>query len=208
MPKVAFDNLNDVQTKFVNTICMYGDKAIYVKSIAHDDPDNPGKDFSILAQFSSGKTNVIKLSDPKFNYTNFNLGYINTNYMASWWYRKPIRQYRQGLKRDQMGYIIANLHMQVDKAFGFDGYFSAMLENRYSSIDRCLKILKGPNPPVSHAFHKDFALQWDELHESCVVEYQGVKIGVSIDDRYRKFRLINDYKHLEEYLKEVLNNVH
>src|SRR5690606_29840516 len=116
------------------------------------------------------------LSDPEFNYREFNLGYANAGVYAGWWYRRPHKQYSQGLKKHQMGWRTSHPGYHPDEPFGFTKSFIQMLENNYPHLDVCQQQLRD-HVRLAIAFHRDFALTWDEIHNDFLLEYRGKKIG-------------------------------
>lgn len=194
-----FDNVDDVHGKFVDTICYYDKKAVVVKN-AQVDPDKPGK--YILAVYGlGGRGKLISLHDPLFSYKPFNLGYMNNEEVAVYWYRRPLKQYRQGLKADQMHSSTSHKNFYHDHGFSFNKACVAMLENTYPSLDEC-KAVVDDGAKVSCAFHKDFALSWDKIHHDFVIEYRGQQIGnLHRDDRSN---ILKEFSHLSEAFQEAI----
>lgn len=200
-----FDNVDDLQTKFVSTICMYDGQAVFVKQVA----EKADKRFTLFivnhGKYTRGKH--IELTDPAFNYVDFNIGYANYQKRCVWWYRKPIRQYRQGLKSEQMGYRNpGGMYMDdlVDMAnFGISGVYVNMLENNYPHLNDCKLLLDRDDGVKSIAFHCDFAISYDDMHNDYIMEYCGTKIGTS--HNLIGFNLKPEYKHLTEALREAAN---
>lgn len=196
-----FDNLDDVNTKFAGTICYYEGVPVYVKAALYD--DEPGK-FTLQINALNQKTKIIKLDDKAFNYKDYNIGYVNSGVQAVWWFRKPIKQYRQGLKKDQMSVIVPNLYNpELDMSFSFGKPVVNMLENSYPSMKDITDHIRN-GEAVSIAFHKDFAIAWDKLHNDFIIEYRGKAVGVGLDPEIKSFRLIAEHQHLTEALKEAL----
>lgn len=196
-----FDNLDDVQSKFAGTVCLYDGKAVYVKHGEQDAEINGG--FVLYVQSPGGKGKYVKLIDPLFSYKDFNIGYANMGQYASWWYRKPQKQYRQGLKQEQMGWKTSTPGAAPEDYFQFNKIFNAMLENNYPTIDQCQAILKTQHASVI-AFHRDFALSWDNIHNDFILEYRANRIGTVIGNNVKNFKLLPEFQHLTEALKEAL----
>lgn len=196
-----FDNYEDVNGKFAGTICYYDGKPVLIKG-AIPDPEG-GKEFYLSIINMAGKGTTIKVEDPKFNYKDFNIGYANCGTFASWWFRKPHKQFRQGLKKDQMAWRTSIPGAQPDDYFNLSKPFNQMLENKYPSLEECQLALKGKMAAVI-AFHKDFALSWDDIHNSYILEYRAKRIGATTGDNLKNFKIVPEYDHLKETLKEVL----
>lgn len=208
MPKadaLLFDNLEDVQAKFQQTICYYEKKSVMVKSAHYAENAEGVKDgnkFQLAITPLSGRVKIIQLEDPALNYKEFNLGYANCGQYAVWWYRKPIKQYRQGLKRDQLAFSSSEPYID-GMEFTFSKNYTMMLENDYPNMEAVEKWLRDKKVKIM-AFHKDFALTWDYIHEDFILEYRGSKIGTSINGNLKEFRLLAEFRHLAESLQEAL----
>jgi hypothetical protein len=201
LPKPFFDNVKDVNDKFRTTICYYKEKAVYIKSVEALD----NKEFVLFTNTLGGKTIPVHLRDPELNYVLFNIGYVNHKSNAVWWFRRPIKQYQQGLKREQMAYITDS---SPDVGFGFVKPFIHMLENKYPYIEICATLIAQKDSETRNmAFHKDFALLWDDLHQNHVLQYRAHSIGVSLDSKLSKFRLKDEFTYLFEALEEALCTV-
>ena len=209
MPKVPeFDNLADVKSKFLNTICYYKKKPVFVKNCNYQ--TNPvdgefiiGNKFQLTVGTTAGKNISIKLEDPDFNYKEYNLGYSNGTNFCVWWFRKPIKQYSQGLSQNQLHWSISVPGMVPEENFSFHQPFIAMLQNEYPSLNVVAGKLKDKKGKIM-AFHKDFALSWDNLHEDFILEYRGKKVGVSVNGNIDEYRLMPEFKHLAEALQEAI----
>lgn len=201
-----FDNLDDVTQKFYSTIVLYDKKAAMVKGT-----DKTPDGFTLhLAYPNTRVLKVVPLSDPALNYKNFQLGYVNGGTYAYWFYRKPQKQWSQGLKSNQMGYITSKLPGHdggYENPFGFSKPYIQMLENIYPSVEDVKKALTDGNMQAM-AWHRDFALSYDAIHEDCILEYRGQKIGVSISPDMSKFKILPHARHLQEALEEARYNVH
>lgn len=198
-----FDNLDDVISKFGSTICYYDKKAVLVKT-AVPHPEQLNK-FQVHLSPIGGRYKLVDLDDPAFDYKNFNIGYANAGTFAAWWYRKPTKQYQQGLKKSQLGVKASpkNGVFAIEEGFTFSKPYVSMLENIYPDPGVCANILADKKMTVV-GFHRDFALGWDDLHQDHVLEYRGTKIGVSINKTLTKYRLIAEARHLHEALEEAL----
>jgi hypothetical protein len=197
----SFDLLDDVNQKFVNTIIMYDKKALLVKGAILA----PAGEFIIQAVGYNTKTLThINLKDPVLNYTNYNIGYCNGGQYAAWWYRQPHKQWSQGLKHNQMGWVLSAPNTIVHDAFNFSRPFINMLEGIYPDIETVKKSLIDQQVGAL-AFHKDFALSYDTIHDDFVLEYHGTKIGASIDRELKQFKIMPEARHLIEALQEARN---
>lgn len=204
--KADFDNLDDVIGKFAGTICLYDKKPVIVKSALNG--EHPGEFTLNIYTQGASRGKQINLHDPAFSYRDFSLGYANQDAVALWWYRRPLKQYQQGLKGDQLGWCttLAPHSFALHYSFSLKKPFTDMLENIYPHNTEVEKALIDQQAKV-RAFHRDFAVSWDNLHEDCVLEYRGKKVGVSTRRGLTEFRLISEFKHLNEKLKEAVAGV-
>lgn len=196
-----FDNLEDVGGKFNQTVCVYNGKPVYVVC-AETDAEIVGG-FVLYIQDKNGKKQYIKLTDPKFSYKDFNLGYANSGPFASWWYRKPSKQYQQGLRHNQLSYRTSIPGTGPEEPFGYSKPFNRMLENDYPKLEDCMKWLRDKHAQAV-AFHRDFALSWDAIHGDYIIEYRAKQIGSSVNPGVSAVKLMDEYTHLTEALKEAL----
>lgn len=198
---LTYDNLEDARAKLTDTMAYYEGKAVYVRSV-NTDPEDASKFRVQLIYYAGGKqTKWIKLDDPKFNYIHFNLGYANITGSSVWWARKPVRQYRQGLRSDQMRPVASSPYYLHTMDFCYESYIIDMLENKYPHFEECEQVLKDQVTPIV-AFHKDFAVSWDKLHSDMILEYRGIHIGSG--HKIGQFKLADDAKFLTEYLQEAV----
>jgi hypothetical protein len=196
---LLYDNLEDAKTKLVNTICTHQGKAVLVNKVS--EVEKPGNFIISCVQTNVRSHISVNLADPDFNYMKFNIGYSNHGHSAGWWYRIPVKQYRQGLKSEQMRLNVSNPHFR-DIEFQFNRPIADMVENKYPSFVEAEVMLKRGEAHIL-AFHKDFACTWDEIHHDLIVEYKGKKIGSMISPN--NFKLLSDYTFLTEALREACN---
>lgn len=196
-----FDLLEDVNQKFTGSVLLYDKKVVLCKSVSTS-PVKAGEFILQLAPQNSRNVLDINVSDPALDYKNFRIGYCNGGNYAAWWYRKPHKQWSQGLKANQMGFRISGGHPHDH--FGFNKPFNNMLEGIYPDIETVKKCLIDKSS-MAMAFHKDFALSYDDIHDDFVLEYHGTKIGASIGRELKQFKIMPEARHLVEALKEARN---
>lgn len=216
---LSYDNLEDVRAKLNGTLCFYAGKAILVKEcytgqqgidnemfakeyLAKFPKFDPKKDFAVSLMEPGGRAKrFVLLSDPLLNYMDFRLGYVNHAQVAVWWYRQPIRQYKQGLKHEQLGYQCSNKAYQGHFDFSFSRPVADMMENTYPVFADAVGRVKAGDANIC-AFHKNFAVSWDVVHQDVILEYKGRQIGHSAGTN--SFKLMEDCQHLTEALKEAM----
>jgi len=199
----VFDLLEDVNQKFSGTIVMYDKKAVYVKGVAYAPENNA--EFILQTSTPNARTlKYINLNDPILNYKQYQIGYVNGGQFASWWFRKPHKQWSQGLKSNQMAWKCSVPGGSPHDNFGYSKSFINMLEGIYPNIEDVKKSLIDKNA-TAVAFHRDFALSYDDVHDDFVLEYHGNKIGASIDRELKQFKIMPEARHLIEALQEARN---
>lgn len=196
-----YDNLEDVKSKLAGTIIYYENVPVYVKQ-AITDEENGSFILQVTNSLTARNTKYVKLDDPLLNWTRYHLGYCNMKWGSVWWYRKPLRQYRQGLKSDQMKYAVSSQAFDHGYEFGATQAVEAMLIDRYPNVHEIEQTLKDFEVPVV-AFHKDFALSWDKIHKDMILEHKGRLIGC-MSNRLTDVKLADEYEHLTETVKEVI----
>lgn len=198
-----YDNIDDVKSKLVGTIIYYEDVPVIVKGA---DKDLAAGGFCIIItnSLTSRGSRLVNINDPKLNWIRFNLGYSNNGeYGSMWWYRKPLRQYRQGLKGEQMNYKVSEKSINTGTGFGPCKSVDQMLKDEYPTMDEVERMLKNAASPVV-AFHKDFAMSWDKIHKDMIIEYKGTLIGCA-NPMLTNISLAAEFQHLMEPLREVVN---
>lgn len=196
-----FDNLEDVNSKFTGTIVYYDKKAVVVKQAAPSEAEKG--EFMLMIAPPSGRGRFIPLKDPALNYRDYNLGYANGDWYAPWFFRRPLKQYRQGLKRDQLQWNLSDPNIHLDDNFGYSKTYIAMLENVYPDREQVKQLLMDQNVKTA-AFHKDFALFFDSIHLDYILEHKGHRCGVSLNPNLTEFRLVDEFSYLRETLAEVI----
>lgn len=174
MPQPKFDNLNDVISKFVNTICYYKDDPVFVKTAFHSDDDANQFLLSVSAPGMAGA--IVDVHNPDFRYVNYNLGYSN-GHSATWWYRRPAKQYQQGLKAEQLRYFAGDDLLAPKSQFQFSKPYIEMLRNKYPNLDASKKSVRD-GMTLSAAWHRDFAVSWDDTDKCYYLWYRANRIGV------------------------------
>lgn len=173
MPLAKFDNLNDVTSKFVGTICYHKDEPVYVKTAFHGD-DDPKQFILSLARLSDN-SEIVEVHDPEFRYRDYNLGYCNHD-TATWWYRRPSRQYQQGLKPEQMRFYTETGYGQPKSNFSFIKPYVDMLKNKYMGFEEAVQLTRDGKMPIA-AWNRDFAISWSANEGTYYIEYRASRIG-------------------------------
>lgn len=195
-----YDNIDDVKAKLVGTFVYYNGEVHIVKDatlMAN------GESFQLMLSPKGGKMIWVPLSDPALNYTHYNLGYANYGEYAAWWCRMPAKQYQQGLKANQLRYYWTHKDVVYDfnPIFNFSEYNIKMLRGEYPKFDDICPLISS-GKVRSAAFHKDFALRWDRIHEDYILDYKGRSVGHVVDKN--QFKLMDEFQYLAETIKEVV----
>jgi hypothetical protein len=201
-----YDNVEDASGKLLGTIIYYDDRPCIVKDVSYTFLDSNMSEQEILLILSKGftgrGTQTVNLSDPKLNYMRYNLGYANFPANAVWWYRVPYRQYRQGLRHDQVRYRTSKA---FDIGFNFNSnkHIEAMLMNRYPSITEAVEQVRQQEDLVV-AFHKDVGVSWDKLHKDVLIEFKGQVVGCA-DAKFNNVNVLDTHTFLNETIREAIN---
>jgi len=197
--KLNYDNLEDASSKLVGTYCLYKGKAITVKVISEVAENT----FLFTASsMRDNKTVTGGIDEPEFNCSDYNIGYVNRLTAATWFYRMPYKQYKQGLKQDQLGKVASSLEFS-NVEFKHSAVVANMLENKYPTFTHALKALDDKEAKIM-AFHKNFAATFDPLHEDYIIEYKGNKVGHTTNYG-RGVKLLPEWEYILESLKEAQN---
>ena len=174
MPLAKFDNLNDVTSKFVGTICYYKDEPVHVNTAFHG--DNDPKQFILSVKGLYEESKIVDVHDPDFRYRDYNLGYTN-NGTATWWYRRPSRQYQQGLKAEQVRFFSETGLGHPKSHFGFSKPYIDMLRNKYMSFEEAIKLTRDGKMPIA-AWHRTSPWPGTPRTMRTGLEYRASRIGV------------------------------
>jgi len=199
----SYDNIEDAKAKLAASIVYYDGVPVYIKNV---DEQGDGSFHAILTNTLTGKHLMQKdITDPLFNFTRFNLGYSNHKASACWWYRVPAKQYKQGLKSDQLRHKASDPAMATGGGFAFNPTtcINEMLINQYPSMEEAEKAVRDADWTRVVAFHKNFAMSYDKIHKDMLLEYKGTVIGFI--NKNLGLQLVEEYEHLYESLKEVVN---
>ena len=197
--KLKYDNIEDVKVKLASTYCMYKGKAVLVKLIELVSEEKYNAHGSYMF---NGRSFVCDIDDPDFNCSNYNIGYVNTMKAGAWFYRVPLKQYKQGLRHDQVRMRYTNQAFS-DIQFSAGKSVCAMLENNYTKFKSAAELLREGEANIV-AFHKNFAMIHDSVHKDFILEYKGVNIGFTKD--LKNMELMEEYAHLHESLKEAIGD--
>lgn len=197
---ILYDNLKDAQDKLLKTIVMYDGKAGVVIDVNPADAQGKLPYLITLKVFGGGVVQT-NLADEKFNFREYNLGYANHGSQTYWWYRKPLKQFKQGLTSQQVGHLFSMPDVYGGVRFELSKGIANMFENVYPHISVCEKSLKD-GESLNQSFHRDFALAYDKFHRDCLLEYKGKMIGQS--HNMKDFHLIKEFSYLHEAVKEAV----
>ena len=202
---LLYDNFEDCKTKLSGTYVYYDGKAAFVKDVFNWVDEHTGAQtgeygLGIITSNSRNRS-AVKLSDPKLNYMDFNLGYANYGDAAVWWFRIPNKQYSQGLRYNQLGRYSTSMAHYQNAELNWSKPSIDMLENRYPKFSLAEEWVKTDKAAVQ-AFHKDFAISWEPVHKDLILEYKGKQVGHFTDPKH--INLLDEYKHLTEAIREAV----
>lgn len=202
-----YDNLDSAKQKLQGTFCYYEGRAVYVKDIKpkSSDPDVlMNKKFIVYICYLEGLAKFFwrDLDDPKFQYMEFNMGYMNSMGYALWYYRIPHKQWKQGLHsnqvsvRDKSG--LTDWHQFHN--WGANDTTAAMMENRYPSFEVATEMLNSPGI-LKVAFSQNFAVYRDGFRKDLVLEHKGYP--VAFETVSKTFKCNNELTYLRESIAEM-----
>lgn len=200
--KLGYDNYEDAKNKLGQTFCLYKGKAFTVSGVYPvDGAKIEDPKFYVQGKHMRGRASLggILLEDPDFNCSDYNIGYINQHGVAAWFYRVPMKQYKQGLRHDQVGIRCSNPGFHGIE-FKHGPYLGQMLENDYPDFKKAAQLLLDGECALI-AFNRNFAMSRDNIHKDFILEYKGGQIGFS--PNLEDFKLMPEHEHLLEALKEA-----
>lgn len=197
--RLNYDNLDDAKVKLAGTYCMYKGKAVSIQLLEQPTPAE-NKYLAHGTYMFSGRTVIIDIDDPEFNCSNYNIGYVNQMTRAAWFYRVPMKQWRQGLRYDQVR-AKASRREFADIGFKPGKNLCSMLENSYPEFKAATELLKEEQANIV-AFNKNFAMTFDRIHSDFILEYKGTIIGFT--NNLKDMKLMAEHEHLIEALKEAV----
>lgn len=202
---LLYDNVDDLKSKLVGTIIYYKDEPVYVRDanvLEADGAGNPTNYYLKLAFIDRRNHQTVNLADPGLNYQQFKIGYCNINGIAVYWFRKAVKQYRQGLKSDQLHYSISNPRLNMGFELQFSRPVVQMLSGIYPSVDEAIEVLQGDVGVSNIAFNRHFAMSFDAVHKDYILEYKGTYVAHS--PNMKNITFINNFGYVKESLMEVL----
>lgn len=194
-----YDNIQDVKSKFFNTIVCYDGRACNVLDVR----EGGANDYKLYLGFPDGGNVGFKsIYDPDLNYREYNIGFANYTSLCGFWLRTPMKQYQQGLRAHQMTCSLP-LANGMYPQFMLDIPLADMLEGKYPSFQEVMKTLKSPTKCSSRAFHKDFAVIKQDGGDPYKLCYKSLgPVGSIVGDEPK---LYDKFQYLQEYLSEVMN---
>lgn len=205
---MLYDNLVDARAKLQGTYFYYQGRAVYCREIndRSDDPAAPEL-YCMVGWLSNpgGKRFSISLTDPEISYMQHNLGYINSSGYALWFYRIPMRQYRQGLREDQCRTRDESGVINPDNLPHFMGHnpeTGLMMENTYPSFDEAVALIK-TKAATKVAFHRNFATYIDPFRKDVIIEHKGRPTAYATLNDNLEFKCTEDMVFLRESILET-----
>lgn len=203
-PSQLFVNSEDFSNRFKDTFIYYKGVPKYVHQCTLMKAGDM-ESLAFLAYDFDGVLNlevepqVIFLNSEDVNFRDYNLGYNQVSATSAVWIaRAPMRQWKQGLRRDQCqgaGFLSDNDSMSDYLAPMANTY--QMLMNAYPSPEAA--IIRIQNQPLNRtlkiAIHKNFAILRFNSSRSFVIEYKGSIITERVDGNYTN-KISPEYRYL------------
>lgn len=209
---MKYDNLADARAKLQGTLGYCDGRGAFFREIGVrlSKSEPIVEEYYVRVEFltydeNNPKSCTKNILDPAIGYMKFSIGYINSQAYATWFYRNPVRQYRQGLRHDQMSFQDEsagwrNPHINQFHIFGANSDTGLMLENKYPTFDEALNQLKS-KVSSKVAFHKDFAVFTDGLRGDLVLEHKGIPAAFGKNNN--QFMCSEEFKFLREAMSEL-----
>lgn len=200
--KLGYDNLEDAKSKLINTFALFQGKSFTIKNLWNAEGTKPEDNkFVVNGTHLCSRTAVgeISIDDPEFNCAHYNIGYVNQSGIAVWFFRVPMKQYKQGLNYQQVQMRTTNAAF-AGVEFKHSASIGKMLENDYPTFKKASDWLSSGDAHVM-AFNRNFAVSRDKIHKDFLLEYKGQQIGFTEDLKH--FKLLEEHTHLLEALKEA-----
>jgi hypothetical protein len=193
-----FDNAADADRFLSGTICYYDNVPIYIDRVAsnmrvrarslplnHNDYDG-----------LQGRLEF-ELEDPLFNYTQFNLGYVNGTTEAQFIMRIPLRGNSQGLCSQNVR-TVDGARLDFVSYMYHDG-FKLMMRGEYPTFNEAVRQLSVSEQMRGRAFSRNLAVRrHPEINRLIHICYKGRDIGWGDGDR---FTIGDEYAHLFEIIE-------
>lgn len=197
---MKYDTLEEAQSRLKSTIIYYKDEPVFVRDIVDLRPGNPYRrgmeerfDLHYYTLGQNRRPSHAVLSDPEYRQNNFRLGYLNLDsgvpgidpggkYRTAYITRIPTRRTKQGICQENL--MIAPTEREIGGIRFGDIHMSQpvkdMLVGKYPSIDEAIGAVAAGS--YSMAFHRHFAMSYDEFRGDAVLLYRGNKIGFGDGD--------------------------
>lgn len=187
-------SVDDLVAMLRNTVVRYDNKWTLVKEILDEK--------TIKVHFlKTREEDIVLLNDPLLCVDAPNIGYVNGNQTAVYCYRRPTRQYRQGIHREQLFFQNATSDKQETlRRYLYEWSeksLIALLSHKYYSVDEAIKVIENEGYEAA-AVSKAFAIS-----KGGSVLYKGEEIGLIDFDT--KFITLKRNKKYLSWLWELKN---
>lgn len=190
-----YDGPEQTKMRLAETVVAYDGKPVYVTGVT------AGNKLNLVKLPKMNDNFVCGLNDPKLNFLDLRLGYVNTNNYAAYMRRTAGRQQRQGLHkgvviigdRDLQNKVVLNWEELIHTPEFFDA-FQGIYPNFADVVQRMLE-----NPKIrSMAFHRRFALHRDEELGFYELRYRGRRVAWGDPNQ---FNLPSEYSYMTEMIQ-------
>lgn len=149
-----------------------------------------------------GSGTVKKTSIKKLNNSNIPLGFVNTHTRAKYVVRIPKKQYKQGLRQNNLTVLPYNDNFNPLTK----GFVNCVL-GIYPSVEDCMELVTC-GEMESCAFSRKYSLSLGPTPDKYELTYKIYSVGtISITNHnIVKYDLFEKYSYLKEDLEEVINN--
>lgn len=197
-----YENAADANQHLHHTVIMYDDRPVWVEDVFSNDRNDILCTLNFLPRVRDPFS--VSVFDPKLDARGMGqrLGYMNyfNQNGVVFLSRIPSRQYKQGLSR---GNVAATYDSQGRRTFDFSLYsrrpeFVDMLTGTYPTFEEACRRLEAEPNIAAIAFHREFALQRDELGYYLLL-FKGTKVAWGDP---KSFKLPSHFIYLKEVLQK------
>lgn len=193
-----YETLDEARRRLCETIVMYDGEPHMVRDVSGN---NARIKLYLRRTWDSHDLDPVYLDDPKLNYRDYRIGYINLDTEATFAARIPTRgHYKQGLYSGNMSFTKVRApgggtycpeYNSIYMSLGF----RSMLKGEYPSVRTAIERLTAINGPTTVAIHPWFAVRYNSFRKDYELDYKGERVGYG---KGTNFELPEEYHYLKE----------
>lgn len=195
---LVYRTAEEVNDRLADSVAFYGGNPVYIINAQGDYIW-----YKSLPYKADEDNHRALIRDPKWDASEFRLGFINLNPRTHYLSRFPVRRYTQGL---------AEMNIAIPPRFGMSfrellqqQNFAHMLTNKYPRIDRAAEQVIESTTSLGLAFNKRLAWYKHVRNHEQGLLYRGEKIGTKLEIKPKgaySVVLEPDRSYMKEYLEQ------